>query len=247
MGAQPAALPLLAAGNLFSQDGLFKAFARQRGGQQWTADGKIGWKNEDLEAFWTLLMEMQKDKSIQSPAELAEEDAKPMDQTAIATGKVAMTYLWSNQVKALDAASGVDMKLLRPPAPTGSSKWLWYKASMYWSASSRTKNPAAVAKVIDYLANSTDAVKILTAERGLPANLDCRKAIADSLPASDKKVAAYLTAIEGEVTDAGGITPVGGSTFQSILSRKYQDVLFNRASIKDAVAALRSEVQSGLK
>ena len=51
----------------------------------------------------------------------------------------------------------------------------------------------------------------------------------------------------GEVADAGGITPVGGSTFQAIMARKYQDILFNRASIKDAVAALRTEVQGGLK
>lgn len=236
------------AGNLFSQDGLFKAFVRQRGGQQWTADGKIGWKNEDAEAFFQLLMDMQGDKSIQSPSELAEEDSKPMDQTAIATGKVAMTYLWSNQVKALDTASGVDMKLLRPPHAAGSGdKWLWYKAAMYFSASARSKNPAAAAKFIDWLANSPDAVKILNAERGLPPNTETRAAIEGSLPPSDKKVNAYLKAIEGEVTDAGGITPVGGSVFQSILSRKYQDILFNRASIKDAVASLRSEVQSGLK
>ena len=68
-------------GNLFGQDGLLKAFVRQRGGQQWTTDGKIGWKNEDVEAFFTMLMAMQDDRSIQPPSELAEEDTKPMDQT----------------------------------------------------------------------------------------------------------------------------------------------------------------------
>ncbi|MDN5569697.1 MAG: extracellular solute-binding protein [Propionibacteriaceae bacterium] len=239
---------LYGAGNLFSQDGLFKAYVRQRGGQQWTPDGTMGWEPAMLEDFWQMLMDMQAAGSIQSPAELAEEDAKPMDQTAIATGRVAMTYLWSNQIKALDNASGVDMALLRPPSVDGSvDGWLWYKASMYWSASSRTENPAAAAAFVDWLANSPDCAKILTAERGLPPNLACREAIAADLPASDKKVAAFLDSIESEVVDAGGITPVGGSTFQQILLRKSQDVLFDRASIADAVASLRTEVESGLQ
>ncbi len=236
------------AGNLFSQDGLFKAYARQRGGQQWTADGQMGWEPAMLEDFWQMLLDMQAAGSIQSPAELAEEDAKPLDQTAIATGNVAMTYLWSNQIKALDNASGVDMALLRPPSVDGSSEgWLWYKASMYWSASSRTSNPAAVAAFIDWLANSTECAQILTAERGLPPNLAAREAIAPDLPASDAKVAEFLSSIEPEVEDAGGITPVGGSTFQQILLRKSQDVLFERASIADAVASLRTEVEAALQ
>ena len=100
---------------------------------------------------------------------------------------------------------------------------------------------------MDWLSNTPEAAKILTAERGLPANTECRAAIAGSLEPSDKKVSDYLTAIEGEVTDAGGITPVGGSQFQVVMQRKYQDILFKRSSIPDAVKSLRDEVQSGLK
>ena len=236
------------AGNLFGQDGMFKAFTRQNGGQQWTTDGKVGWKEEDLVQFWTYMLDMQKAKSIQTPSELAEEDAKPLDQSAMATGKVAMTYLWSNQVKAMDNASGVDMALLRPPSTTGTSKgWLWYKASMYWSASGQSKNPAAAAAFIDWLANSKEAVNILVAERGLPPNLDARAAIADQLDKSDAKVAAYLDSIEPDVSDAGGITPVGGSNFQTNMSRYVQEVLFGRQSVADAVKALHAETVGSLK
>ena len=235
------------AGNLFGQDGLMKAYVRQLGGQQWTTDGKIGWKNEDLESYFARLMDMQADKSIQPPSELAEEDSKSMDQQAMANNRIAMTYLWSNQVKAMDAASGTDMKLLRPPAFAGAPTWLWYKASMYWSVSARSSNTAAAAAFVDWLSNSVDAVKTLTAERGLPPNNELRAALEPSLEPTDKKVAAYLSSIESDVTDAGGITPVGGSSFGTVFQRKYQDILFNRASIKDAVQQLRDEIQSELK
>ena len=57
----------------------------------------------------------------------------------------------------------------------------------------------------------------------------------------------YLSSIEKNVTDAGGITPVGGSQFGTVMQRKYQDILFKRASIPDAVKALRDEVQGSLK
>ena len=235
------------AGTLFGQDGLMKAYVRQLGGQQWTTDGKIGWKNGDLESYFARLMDMQADKSIQPPSELAEEDSKSMDQQAMANNRIAMTYLWSNQVKAMDAASGTDMKLLRPPAFAGAPTWLWYKASMYWSVSARSSNTAAAAAFVDWLSNSVDAVKTLTAERGLPPNTELRAALEPSLEPTDKKVAAYLSSIESDVTDAGGITPVGGSSFGTVFQRKYQDILFNRASIKDAVQQLRDEIQSELK
>ena len=55
-----------------------------------------------------------------------------------------------------------------------------------------------------------DAVKTLTAERGLPPNTELRAALEPSLEPTDKKVAAYLSSIESDVTDAGGIGCAGG-------------------------------------
>ena len=236
------------AGNMFGQDGLLKAFVRQLGGQQWTHEGKIGWEDDMLVKQFTHMMNMVNAKSMMQPAELAEEETKPLDQSAMAQGRLGMTYIWSNQIKAMDNASGVDMALLRPPSTSGSSKgWLWYKASMYWSASGQSKNPAAAAAFIDWLSNSKEAVNIIMAERGLPPNLETRAEIASTLDASDTKVKNYLEAIESEVVDAGGITPVGGSPFQTNLTRHTQDILFGRASIPDAIKALRTETEAAIK
>ena len=58
--------------------------------------------------------------------------------------------------------------MLRYPTITGNvaERKAWYKASMLWSASAKTKNPDAVVAFVDWLVNSPEAADLLLAERG---------------------------------------------------------------------------------
>ena len=66
------------------------------------------------------------------------------------------------------------MEPLRGPSLTGKAtdRKTWYKASMLWSASAKTKNPEAAVAWINWFANDPAAADIDKAERGIPPNTE---------------------------------------------------------------------------
>ena len=77
------------------------------------------------------------------------------------------------------------MTMLRCPSLTGKAteRKAWYKASMLWSASAKTKNPDAAIAWINWLVNSPEAANIDLAERGIPPNAEIQAAIKSKLSA----------------------------------------------------------------
>ena len=91
-----------------------------------------------------------------------------------------MQYYNSNQLEAVsNAAGGELMKMLRGPSLTGKAtdRKTWYKASMLWSASAKTKNPEAAVAWINWFANDQAAANIDKAERGIPPNSEILAAV----------------------------------------------------------------------
>ena len=122
----------------------------------------------------------QREEGRAPASEVVEAEAAPLDQSGLATGKNGLAFWWSNQLPALEKAAGGDLQILRFPSKTGNAAdaKLWYKASQFWSASSRTKHPEETAKFINFLANNAKAGEALLADRGVHPNSDVRAAIA---------------------------------------------------------------------
>ncbi|QIK71075.1 extracellular solute-binding protein [Propioniciclava coleopterorum] len=233
---------------MLSVDSTLKAWLRQHGKEQWTETGQ-GYAAADVADFYAWGKGLHEDGTFPPASVTSEDEGKALDQTLIAQSKVGMGTLWSNQINAMDKASGQDMALLRLPSRTGKAKdaGLWYKASMYWSASARTKNADEVKKFIDYLSNSTEAGAILGTERGLPPNLKVRASIADKFSASDKKVVAFMEKIEPELGPTSVVPPQGGGQSPDIQKRHAQNVYFNRGTPQAEAEGFYNEVKSGLK
>lgn len=225
---------------------MLRVYLRQNGQDEYSEDG-VGFDAQLLTKWFENMQAQTAAKAFPSASEATEDMGKALDQTMAATNRAGLFYYWSNQVSALDKATGQDLQVLRPPSMTGNAKdaALWYKASMYWSGYSKTKQPAEVAKFISYLSSNVDAGKVMGTERGVPANLAVRDAVKGQLSASDKKVVAYLDAIDSERGKAPTITPVGGSDIQ--LGRFAQDVLFNKSTPAKAAEGLINELKSKVK
>ena len=126
----------------------------------------------------------------------------PLSDRLFTKGKTAMSVYWSNQVQALEKASGADLTLLRFPSMTGraADAKLFYNVSMMWSVPARGKNSEAAAALVNYLVNDPQSASVLMAERGMPANTALRTAITADLSPSDKKAADYLRSVEPDLT-----------------------------------------------
>ena len=127
-----------------------------------------------------------------------------------------MQYYNSNQLEAISDAAGGDylMEMLRGPSLTGKAteRKTWYKASMLWSASAKTKNPEAAVAWINWFANDQAAADIDKAERGIPPNTEILAAVTPKLSPAQQMVAKYITDIKTEVANTPIAPPPGGGT-----------------------------------
>jgi multiple sugar transport system substrate-binding protein len=239
------------AAGVFSSDALFGAWLRQNGKELFTPDG-LGFEAADAQAWFDLMVKFQKAKAIGTPEQISEEAAKPLDQSAVVVGNAAMHFYWSNQLEAVDAASGEEMKMLRYPSLAGKAteRKAWYKASMLWSASAKTKSPEAAVAWINWFSNSQEAADIEKAERGIPPNTEILEYVQPKLSAAQQTVAKFIIDIKPELAATPIATPPGGGTLAQpaggIMLRHQTDVLFGRASTAEAAQKFVDEVKSNL-
>lgn len=222
---------------------------RQRGEQLYTDDGQTGFTVDGVASYMAFQKKLMDSKAA-PPASVAQEDiGAAVEQTLAATNKTGMSFWWTNQLGALQKATGSDIKLLRVPSQDGKPQddGLFYKPSMYWSASARTKHPDEVATFIDYLVNNTDVAKTITTERGFSTSSKVQDTIKPLLTPTDKSALDYLTAIKPELGQAPAVPPVGSSKVADALGRHTTDVLFGRADAQSAAAAFKSDADNQIK
>jgi multiple sugar transport system substrate-binding protein len=233
---------------VFFNDAMLSAFLRQHGKEVFTESG-LGFEAADVVPWFDMVLAYETAKAIPSAAQLTEEVTKSLDQSALAVGKAAMQMQWSNQVEAANKASGGELRVLRFPSIAGKAteRKAWYKASMLWSASSRTKNPEAAAAMINWWVNSPECANINLAERGIPANTEILAAITPKLSPAQVNVAKFISDIKPELSTTPIAPPPGGGKLNDTLVRYQTDVLFGRTSTADAAAKFAEEVKANLK
>jgi multiple sugar transport system substrate-binding protein len=236
--------------SLIGSDALFGTFVRQNGKELFTGDG-IGFDVAEAQGWYDFMVKGVKAKAFGTPEQITEEAAKPLDQSAVVVGKAAMQYYNSNQLEATSAAAGGDylMEMVRGPSLTGKAtdRKTWYKASMLWSASAKTKNPEAAVNWINWFANDPAAANIDKAERGIPPNSEILAEVTPKLSAAQKVVAKYITDIKPEVGETPIAPPPGGGTIGELLTRHGTDAIYGRASTAEAAQKFVDELKSNLQ
>jgi len=233
---------------LLNSDTLFGAFVRQHGKELFTPDG-LGFEAAEAQAWYDLLVKGVKAKAFGTPEQMTEEVAKPLDQSAIVVGTAAMQYQNSNQLLAVSNAAGQKIEMLRPPSLAGKAteRRGWYKASMLWSASAKTKNPEAAIAWINWYADNPEAAGIDLAERGIPANAEVLAAVKSKFSPEQQVVAKFISDIKTEVGNTPIAPPPGGGTIAELLSRHGTDVIYGRTSSAEGAQKFVDELKSNLK
>ena len=234
--------------SLLQSDALFGTFVRQHGKELFTENG-LGFDVAEAQGWYDLMLKGQKAKAFGTPEQASEEQPKPLDQSAIVVGTAAMQAYNTNQLEAVSAAAGQQLKILRGASLAGKAteRKTWYKASMLWSASAKTKNPDAAIAWINWFANSPDAANIDLAERGIPPNAEILAEVKPKLSPAQQTVAKYISDIKTEVATTPIAPPPGGGTIATVLFRHGIDVLFGRTSSADGAQKFVDEMKSNLQ
>ena len=191
------------------------------------------------------MVEFQKAGAIGTPEFLSEEATKVLDQERARVGEGGHAAVHLHQLEAFPGAAGKELVILRLPSLAGKAteRKAWYKASMLYSASAKTKHPEEAVKFINWLVNSPESANIGLAQRGVPANTEVPTWSAQAV-AGGPRLNSSLTS---SPTSAAPIAPLpDGGTLGAVMLRHQTDVLFERTSTADAASTFVDEVKSNL-
>ena len=159
-----------------------------------------------------------------------------------------MSFWWSNQLAAVDGASGHEVAIaLRPSANAGDlPSGTYYKAGQFFSVAQTSAHQEEAAKFLDFLLNSEEAGQIVLAERGVAPNPNVRESMLDDLSEADARVSEFIDGISDAVDDPPPIPPEGGSIAQDLIRRIGLETLFGQTSAQDAAEAAHLELGDNL-
>lgn len=221
------------------------AFARQRGEALYTESGELGLTAKTVEEYFAFSLDLVESDASPSASELVEESSISIEQSLMGTGKAAMMLTWSNSLKALSSASGVELQLKQLPGETP-TPGIWLQSSQYYAISAQSKKAEAAAALIDFLVNSEEAAKLILTDRGVPSNAAMRTAIAPELNATGQAEVAYLDLV-GQIKFAPTfIGPTGSTAVAEITSRVNTSVLFGKVKPTEAAQQWMQESSSAI-
>jgi len=220
----------------------FELQLRAEGGNLFTEDGKPGFDEARLKAFWEEGQSIR--DGIGAPQQTVEE-ALPLGP--FDTALTASELTWDNFGAGYLGNLGADyseLGLVAPPVTKEGAKDLYLKPSMLHSIAANTDHPEAAATLVNFLVNSPEAGEIFGTNRGLPAS-ETALAAADLDPLS-QQVKAYEESIADRLGDAPPVPIVGYGALEEEFRQLGVELNFGTLTVDEAVSRFFTEMDVAL-
>lgn len=225
--------------------GTLEMWLRQQGKEVRSEDGEeLGFTEQDAEQYFSEQLQLMHDGAYPGPDAISENQSAGHEQSLAGQGQAALSTWSSNELLTLEGSSGDEFVPLRMPTPASGEEepGMFYKSSMYLSASSESDHPEQAQDFIDFFANSVEAGEIMETERGVPPNSEVLEAVSPELDGLDAEIADLLQQIEDEVGEAPPLPPAGGADYGEIVYRHELEVFFERMPPAEAAEAMIQEM-----
>ncbi|MEU4164649.1 ABC transporter substrate-binding protein [Actinoplanes sp. NPDC026670] len=222
-------------------------FARQRGEDFFTADGKLGATEATLTAWYQLVEDLRKSGAIPPAGFIDQNNGASAAQSYLAKKSIASQIIPTNNLISYNKACGGNLELLRMPGETqGARRGQSVDTPALWSIASASKHPAETVRLLNFLTNDTEAAKVAGATRGVPASSRVAETIASGLEPDNKRSSDFLGALQKEKLPASYPYPVGASKLTNILKTISTEVEFGRTSPADAGKQFITEARKAI-
>lgn len=223
----------------------FEHWLNQRGKLMYTADGKAAFTADDVNAWFDLWDKLRKSGAC-APAEVAALNTGSIDQYEISRGTAAMSYANSNQIVAFQAIAKSKLGMSLFPQARGMASGHYIKPAMLMSVSSRSRSQEDAAKLVNFMVNEAEGVKLLGIERGVPGSAAAQAVLAPDLDDLGKAQVNYVAETTKVAVPIPPPPPRGAGEIEVLLRRVADSVAFGRASVKDGAAQFHQESVSVL-
>jgi len=213
-------------------------------GKELYKDKAIGATKEDL-VKWFDLWKGARDRKAAPTADLIHEaNGGDVTKQLVVTGTAATSFLWANQITEVQAKTKQALGVMAYP---GNPSAQWARAALYFSVARSAPNKDRAVDVINFLVNSSEVGKLWGADRGLSANLDVRKAVADGLTDATAKTAfAFETDMATKFGKAPAVPPKGHVKVRALLTTIAESVQYNKATSAAAADQFLKEANAAL-
>jgi multiple sugar transport system substrate-binding protein len=207
---------------------------RQQGKDLYQGD-QLGFTEQDVTRWFELWKGARAAGATPTADVIHEGNVTDVSKQLVVTGKAGTSWVWANQMPELKKNTKDELGVVAYP---GDPSAQWARASMYFSVFRDSDHKDTAADVINFLVNDLEAAKILGTDRGLPSNLDNRKAVEETVTDPYMKLSIQ---VENELGKTFGPAPVvplkGHSKVRSELLKAAEEVQYDRQTPAEAAAA----------
>ena len=219
---------------------------RQHGLSVYAQDGSgLGFTEADdqlVADYWQMDLDLVKIGAVPGPD--IRNEIKNAENQLMITGEAAMfgALGGSNQLAAMNIASGKQFKLSALPHYTGETSGQFLKPSQFFSISATTQYPEEAAKFINFITNDIEANRdCLKGERGVPISSKVREALAPTLDDAQQEIYRYIDVVSTFAFPIGQPEPPQHAELDPILKNIQFEVLTEQITPLEGAAKLRSE------
>jgi len=198
-------------------------------------DKALGFTEQDITAWFELWKGARDRGATPTPDVIHEGNVTDISKQLVVTGKAGTSWVWVNQMPELKKNTKDELGVIAYP---GDPSAQWARASMYFSVFRGSEHKDVAVDVINFLANDPEAGKILGTDRGLPSNLDIRKAVSETVTDPNMKLSIQVETELGSTFGPSPQVPLKGhSKVRSELVKAAEEVQYGRQTPAQAAAA----------
>ena len=218
----------------------FEQWLNQQGKSLYNADGQASFTKDDVAAWFDMWDKMRKAGSI-APADVGAGNTGKIEGFEVSRGRAAMSFANSNQIVAFQAINKSSLALSPFPRDKAGTSGHYIKPAMMMSISSKSKSPEEAAKIISFMVQAPEGVKILGIERGVPCSTAARATLLPDLDALGKIQIDYVASVGKTAIPLPPPPPKGAGEIENLLRRVADSVAFGKTSIADGAAQFHAE------
>lgn len=212
-------------------------------------DGKLGFTQEDLVGYWETWEELRAAGITETPERAAEEPTAT-DQSYFANGQVMTDTLPGNALTPASvtlAGRGTDV-ITTIPYPSGSAGSGNALFPSGFAIPTSCDNVSTAAAFVDFFTNDLEAGLSFAADNGAPTNTAVLEALMEDPNLSATKqheLGLFQQIVENDPPSI--VFPAGyQATFEASFKRAYEDIMFGRQNVEQAVQTFFDEANASL-
>ncbi|MEV8599628.1 extracellular solute-binding protein [Streptomyces griseoviridis] len=217
----------------------FEIFAREKGQQLFSTDGKkLGFTSDTLQEWWEYWADMRKAGACPPPA-ITSAAHNDLTKNAIVIGKALFTF----DTGVYGAGGSItDATLDFLPTPrgdwSGAREGNYVNGGVLLSATKASKRVADSVKIVSFLAQDPTAIKDMQLLRGIPPTEKARDLIKAGLNDTDKRNLAMADYISNRVAKATDVLeapqppPQGADQIWDLLFQSNLSIAFGKTTVK---------------